>query len=79
MAKIAYDCHITAICSGRNANYVKSLGADVVIDYTSQDVSQTLLEQHAGDKQSDLLVDCVGGRELLSTYVSIAVPNDAES
>uniref|UniRef100_A0A383WH09 Enoyl reductase (ER) domain-containing protein n=1 Tax=Tetradesmus obliquus TaxID=3088 RepID=A0A383WH09_TETOB len=29
---------VLATCSGRNAEYVQQLGADVVIDYTSQDV-----------------------------------------
>lgn len=67
MAKVAYDCHVTAICSSKNAEYIKKLGADEVIDYTTKDVVQTLL---ADSKGSDLLVDCVGGTELLGHYVS---------
>ena len=28
VAKVAYDCYVTAICSGKNADFIKSLGAD---------------------------------------------------
>ena len=70
MAKVAYDCHVTAICSSRNAEYAKKLGADEVIDYTTKDVVQTLLSERAANKDSDLIVDCVGGTELLGHYVS---------
>ncbi len=78
LAKVAYDCHVTAICSERNASYVKKLGADEVIDYTSQDVTQILLSQRAATQEYDLLVDCVGGLELLSSYVCIQIyrPSD---
>jgi NADPH:quinone reductase-like Zn-dependent oxidoreductase len=69
VAKAAYDCHVTAICSSRNAEYVKKLGADEVIDYSTQDVLQTLLSKRAPTKESDLIVDCVGGTELLASYV----------
>lgn len=69
LAKVAYDCHVTAVCSSRNAEYVKELGADEVIDYTSQDVVQTLLSRRAAVGESDLIVDCVGGTDLLSSYV----------
>jgi NADPH:quinone reductase-like Zn-dependent oxidoreductase len=69
VAKAAYDCHVTAICSSRNAEYVKKLGADEVIDYSTQDVLQTLLSQRAATKGNDLIVDCVGGTELLASYV----------
>lgn len=72
MAKVTYDCHITAICSSKNAEYVKKLGADEVIDYTAKDVNQVLLVEQTANKRSDLIVDCVGGTELLGYYVSFS-------
>jgi len=35
---------VLATCSARNAEYVRNLGADVVIDYTSQDVAAAALQ-----------------------------------
>ena len=66
MANVVYDCHVTAICSAKNTDYVKSIGADEIIDYTSQDVVQTLLSTRAAGHPMDLIVDCVGGTELIS-------------
>jgi NADPH:quinone reductase-like Zn-dependent oxidoreductase len=45
--------HVTAVCSGRNAELVRSLGADRVIDYTEHD----LLAESA---TYDIVMDCVG-------------------
>nr|OQO19587.1 hypothetical protein B0A51_14129 [Rachicladosporium sp. CCFEE 5018] len=38
----ALGCHITATCSGANVDFLKTLGADEVIDYRTNDVVATL-------------------------------------
>lgn len=45
---------VTGVCSARNVELVRSLGADAVIDYSAQDFTQT--------GPYDLVVDCVGNR-----------------
>ncbi|WP_205791656.1 NAD(P)-dependent alcohol dehydrogenase [Microbacterium sulfonylureivorans] len=44
---------VTAVTSGRNADLVRSLGADRVIDYEREDFA-------AGDETWDVVVECVG-------------------
>jgi NADPH:quinone reductase-like Zn-dependent oxidoreductase len=34
-------CHVTGVCSGRNADFVRQLGADEVIDYTLGDYRES--------------------------------------
>lgn len=55
IAKIL-GCHVTATCSGPNVDLCKSLGADEVIDYRTQDVVQTLKRK---GQQFDLIADNV--------------------
>lgn len=45
--------HVTAVCSGANAVWVKSLGAERVLDYTQEDFTQENLEY-------DIIFDTVG-------------------
>jgi len=51
MAK-QYGAHVTAVCSGQNHSIVKSLGADEVIDYNTEDIYK--------NKQYDIIFDTVG-------------------
>lgn len=53
----ALGCHVTTTCSAKNAEFVKSLGADEVIDYTTQDVVKELTSK---GKTFKLAVDNVG-------------------
>jgi NADPH:quinone reductase-like Zn-dependent oxidoreductase len=50
-----FDTHVTGVCSAGNLELVRSLGADAVIDYTSQDFTTR-------DDRYDLIFAAVGGR-----------------
>ncbi|HEY0354550.1 MAG TPA: zinc-binding dehydrogenase, partial [Flavisolibacter sp.] len=49
----AYGATVTAVCSGRNIEFVKSLGADHVIAYDKEDI-------HQHNKKYDLVIDVNG-------------------
>lgn len=53
----AFGAHVTGVCSGRNVDLVRSLGADEVLDYTLEDV-------WSGSRRFDLVLDTVGDRPL---------------
>lgn len=53
----AMGATVTAVCSGRNVDMVRALGADHVIDYTQQDYTK-------GDTRFDAIVDMVGNHSL---------------
>ncbi|HEY0883459.1 MAG TPA: NAD(P)-dependent alcohol dehydrogenase, partial [Archangium sp.] len=46
--------HVTGVCSARNAELVRSLGADAVVDYSRPDA-------FTGLEPFELILDCVGG------------------
>ena len=50
--------HVTGVCSGRNRELVTSLGADRVIDRTTEDF--TAVDLAAEGVTYDVIVDCVG-------------------
>ena len=71
----AFGAHVTAVCSTRNADMVRSLGADQVINYEKQDFAQT-------EHPYDVMLDLVGNRSLATcrrvlsprgTYVIVGV------
>jgi NADPH:quinone reductase-like Zn-dependent oxidoreductase len=59
--------HVTAVCSARNVDMVRGLGADDVIDYTKADFAE-------GGRQFDLAFDTVGNRPL-SAYRRVLMPD----
>lgn len=61
--------HVAASCSGRKADFARSMGADEVIDYTTASVPAALREY-----APDAVIDCVGGPEcvgLARRYVTV--------
>jgi NADPH:quinone reductase-like Zn-dependent oxidoreductase len=53
----ALGAHVTAVCSARNGELVRSLGADDVVDYTTEDVVTS-------GRRFDVVLDLVGNRGL---------------
>lgn len=53
----AFNTQVTAVCSTRNVELVRSIGADEVIDYTQQDFTRT-------GRTYDLVFDAVGNRSV---------------
>ncbi len=53
----SYGAEVTGVCSGRNAEMVRSIGADHVIDYKKEDYTEN------GQKY-DLIIDMVGNHSL---------------
>jgi NADPH:quinone reductase-like Zn-dependent oxidoreductase len=51
----SFGAEVTGVCSTRNVELVRSIGADHVFDYTREDFTQS-------EKRYDLIVDVVGNR-----------------
>jgi NADPH:quinone reductase-like Zn-dependent oxidoreductase len=51
----AFGAEVTGVCSTRNVDLVRSLGADHVVDYTREDFTR-------GGRRYDLLLDVAGNR-----------------
>jgi NADPH:quinone reductase-like Zn-dependent oxidoreductase len=53
----AFGADVTGVCSSRNVEMVRTIGADRVIDYTREDFTRN-------GQRHDILLDCVGNRSL---------------
>ena len=68
----SFGANVTGVCSTRNTEFVRSIGADRVVDYSREDFTRI-------GQRFDLLFDCVGNRSLFEcgrvlTPTAIVVP-----
>jgi NADPH:quinone reductase-like Zn-dependent oxidoreductase len=74
-----FGAQVTGVCSGANVELVRSLGADQVIDYIREDLSE-------GDERYDVIIDAVhklepkiGRKVLMDGGVYLDVHKDSDS
>jgi len=74
----SFGANVTGVCSSRNVELVRSIGADQVIDYTQQECTQN-------GQRYDIVLDCVGNhsfsewRRVLNPkgiFVGVGAPPD---
>jgi NADPH:quinone reductase-like Zn-dependent oxidoreductase len=53
----SFGARVTGVCSTRNVDMVRSIGADQVLDYTREDFTQS-------ERRYDVMLDTVGSRSL---------------
>ncbi|ETS75012.1 hypothetical protein PFICI_13496 [Pestalotiopsis fici W106-1] len=70
----AKGAHVVGVCSKRNEDLVKRLGADEVIDYTAHDDLHAYLADTYASQQLDLIIDCVGDNALFTSSPAYLQP-----
>src|SRR6266566_4176380 len=79
----SFGAEVTGVCSTRNVDMVRSIGADEVIDYTQRDFTSS---DSNNNQRYDLILDCVGNhsfsecKRVLNPHgrcVMIGAPHDA--
>jgi NADPH:quinone reductase-like Zn-dependent oxidoreductase len=73
----ALGAEVTGVCSGGNADLVRSIGADRIIDYTREDFTR-------GDRRYDFILDNAGNHSLAECRRVVApggtlIPNNGTS
>ncbi|KAF5588713.1 zinc-type alcohol dehydrogenase [Fusarium pseudoanthophilum] len=68
------DGYIVGICSGKNVELVKSLGADEVIDYTQHDHLSKHLAERFSSEPFNTIIDTLGHQALYLASPSYLVP-----
>ena len=73
----AYGAEVTGVCSGRNVELVRAIGADHVTDYTKENFTQ-------GDRRYDVILDNVANHPLSAcrrvlTSTGVHVPNSGNA
>ena len=76
IAKKRLQCHIVTTASTRNIDFVRSLGADEVIDYSKTEILKGALK-HLPDGGYDAVIDLVGGTELIPHLNTLLKPKAA--
>jgi NADPH:quinone reductase-like Zn-dependent oxidoreductase len=66
----AQGAFVTGVCSSRNIELVKSIGAEKVIDYTKGPFEEQLKEI-----KFDRIIDCIGGRDTEAQAIKILKKN----
>jgi NADPH:quinone reductase-like Zn-dependent oxidoreductase len=61
----AYGAEVTGVCSTKNVELIRSIGADHIVDYTREDFSRN-------GRQYDLVFDLVGNRSLTDLRRALA-------
>jgi NADPH:quinone reductase-like Zn-dependent oxidoreductase len=62
-----YGATVTGVCSSKNAEMIRSIGADHIVDYTKEDFTQ-------GSERYDLIIDNIGNHSL-SEIRGVLTPN----
>lgn len=71
----AFGAFVVSTCSPASSALVRSLGADVLIDYRSVNLPAHLTENYSGSNQFDIIVDCVGLNEVFLASPAFLKPD----